>query len=93
MKEKTLNISKIFGENLNIEDAVIIRNNIEENLGKNNFVLNFQNIKTIPNNFFSSLLVPLQDKLGFNNVIKHLRIININSNDYIRPFYGTADMK
>lgn len=94
MNKLIINLNDILGEKLYIEDAILLRQEILKEISNNKIILNFQNISSIPNNFFSTLLVPLQEIVGWNNLFKNLDIINLKEDEkenYNRVYYGTSD--
>lgn len=94
MNKLILNLNDILGEKLYIEDAILLRQEILKEISNKKVILNFQNISSIPNNFFSTLLVPLQEEVGWNTVLKNLDVINLEEEEkenYNRVYYGTSN--
>lgn len=94
MNKLIINLNDILGEKLYIEDAVLLRQEILKEISNNKITLNFQNISSIANNFFSTLLVPLQEAVGWNTVLKNLDVINLKEEEkenYNRVYYGTSN--
>lgn len=90
-----LKLNELLGSNLYTYEAVFLRSMILEEIDLEKIILDFDGIDLIANNFFSTLLVPLQEKLGRDLLNKKLEIINLKDEyikDYNRVFYGTSNL-
>lgn len=85
-----IKIKEVFGANITIEDAIllreIIRNNI--NLGVS---LDFEGFNRIPTTFLNLLLGDLINKFGREFIFKQISVKNLSNNtDYYRVVLGTT---
>lgn len=95
MNKITLNLKERLGDTLLIEDAVVLRQELQSDINDKKITLNFQNIYSIPNNFFSTLLVPLQESVGRDVLFNNLNVINLTNKEkdnYERVYYGTSNI-
>lgn len=87
---KEILVKEILGTNVNLEDAIILREMMNIHL-ENNIVLDFKDIKDIPVAFFSSLLTETICKKGREYVSEHLVVQNVpNVQAFKRVLLGTS---
>lgn len=85
-----INVKEILGEDYTIEDAILLREIIKNNL-TSGVVLDFKGFERIPSTFLNCLLSDLLTKLGREYIFKQIDVKNLsNYNDYSRVVLGTA---
>lgn len=85
-----LSIREFLGENYSIEDAILVREAIRNNLDKG-IELDFKGIDRVPSTFLISVFNDLINKLGREYVFQHVDVKNLsNYNDYSRVVLGTT---
>ena len=83
-------VKNFLGENFNIEDAIILREELKKNTGKG-IVLNFEGIKNVPATFFNCLLGDVLYGTARKEIFKRINVKNLsNIKDYSRVVLGTA---
>lgn len=89
------NIKEIFGENLIVEDAIIIRNRILKDFNDYNIIaIDFEGVNKIPQNFFSTMIVPIILTISKEDVYAKLSFLNVKKLEELnRVFFGTSNIK
>ena len=83
-----INVKKILGNALNIEDAIVLRRYLEEN---QNVELDFEGIDRVPSTFLNCLFADMINKEGRDIVANKVEVKNLsNYNDYSRVVLGTT---
>ena len=83
-----INVKKILGNALNIEDAIVLRRYLEEN---QNVELDFEGIDRVPSTFLNWLFADMINKEGRDIVANKVEVKNLsNYNDYSRVVLGTT---
>ena len=83
-----INVKKILGNALNIEDAIVLRRYLEEN---QNVELDFEGIDRVPSTFLNCLFDDMINKEGRDIVANKVEVKNLsNYNDYSRVVLGTT---
>lgn len=87
---EAINVKEIIGMNFECEDAILLRNYIE-NYIDNSVVLDFTDINVVPTSFLYCLFTNLINAKGRDFVASHIKIKNLkNINDFTRVLLGTA---
>ncbi|MGL5243793.1 MAG: STAS-like domain-containing protein [Sarcina sp.] len=85
-----INVREFLGEDFSVEDAIILRNYIKENLN-NDVELDFSGVERISTTFLTCLFTELINKLGRESIIKKIYVKNLsNYRDYSRVVRGTT---
>lgn len=85
-----INVKEILGENYTIEDAILLREIIRNNLNLG-IVLDFNGFDRVPSTFLNCLFSDLLTKLGRDYIFKQVGVKNLsNYSDYSRVVLGTA---
>lgn len=85
-----INVKEFLGGTINIEDGIVLRSHIENNLDKN-IELNFTGLDRIPTTFFTCLFTDLINKNGRKAIIDKISVNNLsNYSDYSRVVKGTS---
>lgn len=85
-----INVKEILGEDYMIEDAILLREIIKNNL-ISGVVLDFKGFERIPSTFLNCLFSELLIKLGRDYIFKQVDVKNLsNYSDYSRVVLGTA---
>lgn len=87
---KELKIKEIIGNDLKVEDAVILKREINRLL-PNKMVLDFEDIKNIPSGFFSTLLTDLICVNTREYISSAIDVKNLSTKkDFKRVLLGTS---
>ncbi|MDT8716753.1 STAS-like domain-containing protein [Clostridium sp. 19966] len=87
---EAIKVKEIIGTNFECEDAILLRNYIENSIDKN-VVLDFADINTVPTSFLYCLFTNLINSKGRDFIASHIKIKNLeNINDFTRVLLGTA---
>lgn len=85
-----INVREILGNAINIEDAIILRDYLQENENLN-VELDFDGIDRIPTTFLNCLFTDMINKEGRDAIISRIKVKNLsNYNDYSRVVKGTT---
>ncbi len=85
-----INVREMLGNTINIEDAIVLRDYINEIQGQN-IELDFSGIDRIPTTFLSCLFTDMINKEGRDSIINRIEVKNLsNYTDYSRVVRGTA---
>lgn len=85
-----IKVKEILGDNYTIEDAILLREIIKNNL-TSGVVLDFIGFERIPSTFLNCLLSDLLIKFGRGYIFKQIDVKNLsNYSDYSRVVLGTA---
>lgn len=85
-----INIRDFLEENYLIEDAILLREIIKNNLDLG-VILDFEGFERIPSTFLMCLFSDLINKFGREYIFKQIDVKNLsNYNDYSRVVLGTA---
>ncbi|MPQ44384.1 STAS-like domain-containing protein [Clostridium tarantellae] len=85
-----INVKEFLGENFSVEDAIILREYIKNNLN-DNIELDFNGVGKISTNFLTCLFTELINRLGRESIIKKINVKNLsNYTDYSRVVKGTT---
>ena len=85
-----INVKKILGNALNIEDAIVLRSYLEGNQNQN-VELDFEGIDRVPTTFLNCLFADMINKEGRDIVANKVEVKNLsNYNDYSRVVLGTT---
>lgn len=87
---KNILVKDFIGETIQVEDAVLIKSVIKDNLDEN-IILDFEGTREVPISFFASLLYDMMYTKGRDYVMEHLGVKNLsNMCDFNRVIKGTA---
>lgn len=87
---KNIVVREVLGADCHPEDAIILKQIIEENWSEK-VVLDFQQVEQVPCTFFSNLLTDLMDTKGRESIAEHVDVKNLsNEKSFKRVFQGTA---
>lgn len=87
---KEIKVRELIGTNVNHEDAVILKQMIEEHLD-DSIILDFENIKDLSCGFFATILTELFCMKGRDYVLSHLTVKSLtNLKAFNMVAYGTA---
>ena len=92
---KKYEVKKMFGDNLSVEDAVILRNYLIEDMkqGKDIISIDLDGVIKVAPNYYSTLLTPILSLFDKNEVYAKLSFFNIkNKPSFNRAYYGTFDL-
>jgi len=85
-----IRIKEFLGENYSIEDAILLREIVKNNLDIG-VTLDFCGLERIPSTFLICLFNDLINKFGRHYISKQIYVKNLsNNNDYSRVVLGTA---
>lgn len=85
-----INVRELLGDKINVEDAIILRDYIENNLDKN-VELDFTGIDRVSTTFLTCLFTDIINKVGRDNLISKINVKNLsNYTDYSRVVAGTT---
>lgn len=85
-----IKVRDILGEAITIEDAILLREIIRNNLNEG-VDLNFEGFKRIPTTFLNVLLGDLINSFGRSFIFKQVNVKNLSNNtDYSRVVLGTT---
>lgn len=85
-----IKIKDFLEENYSIEDAILLREIIKNNLDLG-VILDFEGFERIPSTFLICLFSDLINKFGRGYIFKQIDVKNLsNYNDYSRVVLGTA---
>lgn len=85
-----INVKELLGEKINVEDAIILRDYIENNLDEN-IELDFDGIDRVSTTFLTCLFTDMINKVGRDNLISKIDVKNLsNYTDYSRVVAGTT---
>ncbi len=85
-----INVKELLGEKINVEDAIILRDYIENNLDEN-IELDFGGIDRVSTTFLTCLFTDMINKVGRDNLISKIDVKNLsNYTDYSRVVAGTT---
>ena len=75
---KKYEVKKMFGDNLSIEDAVILRNYLIEDMkqGKDIISIDLEGVLNVAPNYYSTLLTPILSLFDKNEVYAKLSFLN-----------------
>ncbi|MDY6011632.1 STAS-like domain-containing protein [Clostridium sp.] len=85
-----INVKEFLGENFAIEDAIILREHIKNNLN-NEITLDFEGLDRVPSTFFICLFNELINQNGREAIFNAINVKNLtNYNDFSRVVMGTT---
>lgn len=85
-----IKVKDILGENITIEDAILLREMIRNNLNVG-VSLDFSGFKRIPTTFLNTLFGDLINSFGRNFIFSQVGVKNLsNYTDYSRVVLGTT---
>ena len=85
-----INIKEFIGDKYSVEDAILVREIVENNLDKV-IVLDFKGLERVQSTFLTSIFSNLINKLGREYIFKQIHVKNLsNYNDYSRVVLGTT---
>lgn len=85
-----INVREFLGEKINVEDAIVLRDYIEENLS-GEVELDFNGVDRVPTTFLTCLFTDMINKEGRENIISKINVKNLsNYRDYSRVVAGTT---
>ncbi|MGG7144084.1 STAS-like domain-containing protein [Clostridium nigeriense] len=85
-----IKVRDILGEDITIEDAILLREMIRNNLNVG-VSLDFEGFNRIPTTFLNVLLSDLINSFGRNLIFKQVNVKNLsNYTDYSRVVLGTT---
>lgn len=85
-----INVRELLGDKINVEDAIILRDYIENNLDEN-VELDFNGIDRVSTTFLTCLFTDMINKVGREDVISKINVKNLsNYSDYSRVVVGTT---
>ncbi|GAA0086084.1 STAS-like domain-containing protein [Clostridium sp. MB05] len=85
-----IKIKEVFGANMTIEDAILLREMIRNNINLG-VSLDFEGFNRIPTTFLNLLLGDLINKFGRELIFKQIDVKNLSNNtDYYRVVLGTT---
>lgn len=85
-----INVKEIVGEQINIEDAIVLRDTIRKYI-KEGITLDFAGLENIPSTFLTCLFADLINEAGRETIFNNINVKNLtNYNDYSRVVMGTA---
>lgn len=85
-----INVRELLGDKINVEDAIILRDYIENNLD-GNVELDFNGIDRVSTAFLTCLFTDIINKVGRDNIISKINVKNLsNYTDYSRVVAGTT---
>lgn len=85
-----INVREFLGSNFGIEDAIILREEIKNNL-EEGITLDFNGFERVPSTFLTCLFSELINKNGREAVFNAVNVNNLtNYNDFARVVMGTT---
>ncbi|EGT3599374.1 STAS-like domain-containing protein [Clostridium perfringens] len=85
-----INVREFLGDKIHVEDAIILRDYIENNLNEN-VELDFDGIDRVSTTFLTCLFTDMINKKGRENIISKINVKNLsNYTDYSRVVVGTT---
>lgn len=85
-----INVREFLGENFAVEDAIVLREQIKENLN-DEVVLDFEGLDRIPSTFLTCLFSELINQNGREAIFNAINVKNLtNYNDFSRVVMGTT---
>ncbi|HHD2584439.1 STAS-like domain-containing protein [Clostridium perfringens] len=85
-----INVREFLGDKIHVEDAIILRDYIEDNLNEN-VELDFDGIDRVSTTFLTCLFTEMINKKGRENIISKINVKNLsNYTDYSRVVAGTT---
>lgn len=85
-----IKVKEFLGENFNIEDAILLRQEINKNCNEN-ITLDFEGIENVPATFFNCLFGDVLYGTARQEIFEHINVKNLsNIKDYSRVVLGTA---
>lgn len=88
--KKSVKVREILGRECNIEDAILLREIIKNNL-EDGIQLDFEGFNRIPTTFLNCLLSDLIEKFGRKYISKQIDVKNLsNARDFSRVVLGTT---
>ena len=85
-----INIKEFIGDKYSVEDAILVREIVENNLDKG-IVLDFKGLERVQSTFLTSIFSNLINKLGREYIFTQIDVKNLsNYNDYSRVVLGTT---
>lgn len=85
-----IKIKNVLGANITIEDAILLREMIRNNLDAG-VVLDFQGIDRVPSTFLNLLFGDLINRFGRDFIFEQVSVKNLsNYKDYSRVVLGTT---
>jgi hypothetical protein len=86
----TVNVKDVIGKDLMIEDAILLKAILKDNLGST-VILDFAGIENVPCTFFSNLLTSLILSEGRDFISSKVIVKNLSKEEnYKRVLLGTA---
>lgn len=88
--KKSIKVKEILGKDYNIEDAILLREIIRNNL-EDGIQLDFEGFNRIPTTFLNCLLSDLIVKYGRKYIFQQINVKNLsNIRDFSRVVLGTT---
>lgn len=85
-----INVREFLGKDYSIEDAIVLREYIQENIDKK-IELDFEGLDRIPTTFLCCLFTDLINRQGRDYIIENIGVKNLsNYRDYSRVVIGTT---
>lgn len=85
-----INVKDFLGENYSIEDAIILRDVIKNNM-EAGVTLDFAGLKKVPSTFLTTLFAELINSVGRDIIFNAIDVKNLtNYTDYSRVVLGTT---
>ena len=85
-----VNVKEFLGENFAIEDAIILREHIKNNL-RDEVTLDFEGLDRVPSTFLTCLFNELINENGREEIFNAVNVKNLtNYNDFARVVMGTT---
>lgn len=85
-----INVREFLGENFAVEDAIVLREQIKENLN-DEVILDFEGLDRIPSTFLTCLFSELINQNGREAIFNAINVKNLtNYNDFSRVVMGTT---
>ncbi|MGL5151905.1 MAG: STAS-like domain-containing protein [Clostridium sp.] len=85
-----IKVKDFLGENFAVEDAILLREIIKENLDED-IILDFDGINKVSTNFLTCLFGDLINKMGRGEIFNKINVKNLtNYTDYSRVVLGTS---
>ncbi|MBP1890210.1 hypothetical protein J2Z53_001800 [Clostridium moniliforme] len=85
-----INVKEFLGENFAVEDAIILRDQIKDNLNEE-VVLDFEGLDKVPTTFLTCLFSELINEKGREAIFDAVNVKNLtNYNDFSRVVMGTT---
>ncbi len=85
-----INVREFLGENFAVEDAIVLREQIKNNLNEE-VVLDFEGLDRVPSTFLNCLFSELINRNGRETIFNAINVKNLtNYNDFSRVVMGTT---